>query len=508
MKSYIGAVDQGTTSTRFMIFDKEARVVAVAQREHQQIFPAPGWVEHNADEILRCTHEVIGAALQQRGLQPTDLAAIGITNQRETTVVWERKTGRPVTHAIVWQDTRVGDDVLHFAKTGGQDRFRAKTGLPLSTYFSGLKLRWILNHVAGAKEKATDGELLFGNIDTFLVWNLTGGPRNGVHVTDVTNASRTQLMNLKTLDWDHELLAAFEIPHAMLPQIRSSSEVYGVAGLPAISGVPIAGILGDQQAALVGQACFNPGEVKNTYGTGCFLLMNTGERPVASTCGLLTTVAYKFGQQAACYALEGSVAITGALVQWLRDNLGIIANSADVEALAQTVDDNGDVYFVPAFSGLYAPYWKASARGVIAGLTRYANKGHLARAVLEATAFQTRELVEAMEKDAHISLASLRVDGGMVANELLMQFQADILNREVVRPVIQETTALGAAYAAGLAVDFFAGLRQLRAHWAMDRKWEPKLEQDRRERMYRQWKKAVERSFDWDEVDDRERKSG
>jgi glycerol kinase len=497
VKSYIGAIDQGTTSTRFMVFDQDARVVAMAQKEHEQIFPAPGWVEHNAAEILRCTHEVIGAALQQRGLQPTDLAAIGITNQRETTVVWERKTGRPITNALVWQDTRVGDEVARFAKNGGQNRFRAKTGLPLSTYFSGLKLRWILENVSDARKKAADGELLFGNIDTFLVWNLTGGPRDGAHVTDVTNASRTQLMSLKTLDWDDELLAAFEIPRAMLPEVRSSSEVYGTARLPAISGVPVAGILGDQQAALVGQACFHPGEVKNTYGTGCFLLMNTGERMVPSTCGLLTTVAYKFGKRAACYALEGSVAITGALVQWLRDNLGMITRSSDVETLARTVEDNGDVYFVPAFSGLYAPYWKETARGVIAGLTRYANKGHLARAVLEATAFQTRELVEAMETDAHISMASLRVDGGMVANELLMQFQADILNREVVRPVIQETTALGAAYAAGLAADFFPGLEQLRANWAMDRKWEPRMDEGRREHLYRQWKKAVARSFDW-----------
>ena len=497
MKRYIGAIDQGTTSTRFMVFDKEARVVAIAQKEHQQIFPAPGWVEHNAEEILRCTKEVIEGALQKRGLQAGDLAAIGITNQRETTVVWERKTGRPVSNAIVWQDTRVGEDVAHFAKTGGQDRFRAKTGLPLSTYFSGLKLRWILHNVPGVKERAAAGELLFGNIDTFLAWNLTGGPRGGAHITDVTNASRTQLMSLKTLDWDNELLSAFEIPRAMLPQIRSSSEEYGVAILPAISGVPVAGILGDQQAALVGQACFHPGEVKNTYGTGCFMLMNTGERMVASTCGLLTTVAYKLGTQPACYALEGSVAITGALVQWLRDSLGMIAKSSDVETLARTVDDNADVYFVPAFSGLYAPHWKESARGVIAGLTRYANKGHLARAVLEATAFQTREVVEAMEKDAHISLASLRVDGGMVANELLMQFQADILNREVVRPVIQETTALGAAYAAGLAVGFFPGLEQLCANWAMDRKWEPRMQEGQRERLYRQWKKAVARSFDW-----------
>jgi glycerol kinase len=497
VKNYIGAIDQGTTSTRFMVFDKDARIVAVAQKEHRQIYPRPGWVEHDAEEILRRTHEVIGEALQQQGLQPSDLAAIGITNQRETTVVWERKTGRPVGNAIVWQDTRVADEVAKFAKQGGQDRFRAQTGLPLSTYFSGLKLRWVLQNVADARAKAAAGELLFGNIDTFLVWNLTGGPRGGVHVTDVTNASRTQLMNLKTLDWDAELLQALEIPRAMLPEVRSSSEVYGTARLREISGVAVGGVLGDQQAALVGQACFQQGEVKNTYGTGCFLLMNTGERIVPSTCGLLTTVAYKFGGAAACYALEGSVAITGALVQWIRDNLGLIEKSADIETLAKSVSDNGDVYFVPAFSGLYAPYWKESARGVIAGLTRYANKGHLARAVLEATAFQTREVVEAMEKDAHISLASVRVDGGMVANELLMQFQADVLNREVVRPVIQETTALGAAYAAGLAVDFFSGLDELRANWAMDRTWKPKLEEEGRERLYRQWKKAVARSFDW-----------
>jgi len=497
MKSYIGAIDQGTTSTRFMVFDKTARVVAVAQKEHAQIFPQPGWVEHDALEIIRRTEEVISEALEHRGLRPSDLAAIGITNQRETTVVWERSTGQPIANAIVWQDTRVAEDVGHFAKRGGQDRFRAQTGLPLSTYFSGLKLRWLLKNIPEAKEKAAAGELLFGNIDTFLVWNLTGGPKRGVHVTDVTNASRTQLLNLKTLDWDSELLAEFEIPRAMLPQVRSSSEVYGAASLPAIAGVEIAGILGDQQAALVGQACFRPGEAKNTYGTGCFLLMNTGERVVPSKFGLLTTVAYKMGGAPACYALEGSVAITGALVQWLRDNLGMIERSADIETLARTVNDNGGVYFVPAFSGLYAPYWKETARGVIAGLTRYANKGHLARAVLEATAFQTREVVEAMEKDSQIALSSLRVDGGMVVNELLMQFQADILNREVVRPVIQETTALGAAYAAGLAVNFFSCLDELRTNWAADRTWAPHFTEAEREELYRQWKKAVTRSFDW-----------
>ncbi len=497
MKSYIGAIDQGTTSTRFMVFDKAARVVAVAQKEHEQIFPQPGWVEHDALEIIRRTEEVISEALEQRGLRPSDLAAIGITNQRETTVVWERNTGQPIANAIVWQDTRVAEDVGQFAKRGGQDRFRTQTGLPLSTYFSGLKLRWLLKNIPEAKEKAAAGELLFGNIDTFLVWNLTGGPKRGVHVTDVTNASRTQLLNLKTLDWDSDLLAAFEIPRAMLPQVRSSSEVYGAAALPAIAGVEIAGILGDQQAALVGQACFRPGEAKNTYGTGCFLLMNTGERIVPSKFGLLTTVAYKMGGAPACYALEGSVAITGALVQWLRDNLGMIEKSTDIETLARTVKDNGGVYFVPAFSGLYAPYWKENARGVIAGLTRYANKGHLARAVLEATAFQTREVVEAMEKDSQIALSSLRVDGGMVVNELLMQFQADILDREVVRPVIQETTALGAAYAAGLAVNFFSGLDELRANWAADRTWTPHFAEAEREQLYKKWKKAVTRSFDW-----------
>ena len=480
-----------------MVFDQSGRIVTVAQKEHEQIFPRPGWVEHDPLEILRRTEEVIAGALEQRGLRTSDLAAIGITNQRETTVLWERKTGKPVANAIVWQDTRVGEDVARFASEGGQDRFRAETGLPLSTYFSGLKLRWLLENIPGTRERAAAGELLFGNIDTFLLWNLTGGSQGGVHVTDVTNASRTQILNLRTLDWDEKLLAAFEIPRAVLPKVRSSSEVYGEATLGAIAGVPITGILGDQQAALVGQACFRPGEVKNTYGTGCFLLMNTGERLVASNFGLLTTVAYKFGSGAAHYALEGSVAITGALVQWLRDNLGIIEKSPDVEPLARTVKDNGGVYFVPAFSGLYAPYWKENARGVIAGLTRYANKGHIARAALEATAFQTREVVEAMERDSQIALESLRVDGGMVANELLMQFQADILNRDVVRPVIQETTALGAAYAAGLAVRFFSGFEELRANWAVDRTWKPHLAETERDELYRQWKKAVTRSFDW-----------
>lgn len=497
MKNYLGAIDQGTTSTRFIVFDKAGRIVSVAQKEHEQIFPQPGWVEHSPEEIWQRTREVMAEALAKGKLTANDLAAIGITNQRETSVVWEKATGKPVMNAIVWQDTRVSPDVAHFSAQGGQDRFRTKTGLPLSTYFSGLKLRWILKNVRGAAERARGGELLFGNIDTFLLWNLTGGPRGGVHATDVTNASRTQLLNLKTLDWDDELLRAFEIPRSVLPQVKSSSEVYGTVADGAAKGVAIAGILGDQQAALVGQACFRPGEVKNTYGTGCFLLMNTGEQSVASQFGLLTTVAYKFGNTPACFALEGSVAITGALVQWLRDNLGLIAKSPDVEVLARTVKDNGGVYFVPAFSGLYAPYWKESARGVIAGLTRYANKGHLARAVLEATAFQTREVVEAMEKDAEIPLVSLRVDGGMVANELLMQFQSDILNREVVRPMVAETTALGAAYAAGLAVGFYKGTDELLANWKADRTWKPALAEHEREKLYRDWKKAVTRSFDW-----------
>ncbi len=457
MKPYIAAIDQGTTSTRFIVMDRDARAVASAQKEHAQIYEQPGWVEHDPLEIWRRTSEVISEAMAQGGLRPQDLAAIGITNQRETTVVWERATGQPICNAIVWQDMRVAEDVARLTAAGVEDVVREKTGLPLSTYFSGLKLRWILEHVPGARARAEAGELLFGTIDTFLIWNLTGGARGGAHVTDVTNASRTQLMNLRTLDWDAELLGVFEVPRGILPEIRSSSEVYGAAKLPAIEGVPIAGALGDQQAALMGQTCFEPGEVKNTYGTGCFLLMNTGEKIVASQSGLLTTVAYKIGSAAACYAIEGSVAIAGALVQWLRDNLGMIGSSAEIETLARTVKDNGGVYIVPAFSGLYAPYWKATARGVIAGLTRYANKGHIARAALEATAFQTREVVEAMEKDARTRLRTLRVDGGMVANDLLMQFQADILNREVVRPAILETTALGACYAAGLGGGLLQG---------------------------------------------------
>ncbi len=499
MASYIGAIDQGTTSTRFIVFDRAGRIVSTAQEEHEQIYPKPGWVEHDAEEIWRRTKSVIQKAMEARGFGPSDLAAIGITNQRETTVVWHKKTGKPVYNAIVWQDTRVASSVAEFAAHGGQDRYRAKTGLPLATYFSGLKIRWILNEVAGARLQAEAGDLLAGTIDSFLIWNLTGGPNGGRHVTDVTNASRTQLMNLAMLEWDVEILRDFDIPMQMLPKIVSSSEVYGHTRLPAIKEVPIAGNLGDQQAALVGQACFKLGEAKNTYGTGCFMLMNTGEKAVLSNFGLLTTLAYKFGAQPAHYALEGSIAITGALVQWLRDNLGLIETSSEVETLARTVNDNGGVYFVPAFSGLYAPYWKDSARGVIAGLTRYVNKGHIARAALEATAFQVREVVEAMAKDSGIAIDFLRADGGMVMNHLLMQFQSDILNKPVVRPMVKETTALGASYAAGLALGFFKDTEELAAHWAVDQRWEPQMDEKPREQLYHFWKKAVTRSFDWAE---------
>jgi glycerol kinase len=497
MADYIAAIDQGTTSTRFLIFDRSGKTVAAAQKEHEQIYPAPGWVEHKAETIWQNTQSVIGEALEQSSLRAGDLAAIGITNQRETTVIWDRHSGRAAANAIVWQDTRTGPLVNEFSRHGGQDRFRAKAGLPLSTYFSALKIRWLLDNVPGLRYQAERGDVLFGTIDSFLLWQLTGGGRGGVHLTDVTNASRTQLMNLESLKWDNELLDAFAIPQSILPEIRSSSELYGkVSGGPA-AGVPVTAILGDQQAALVGHACFHPGEAKNTYGTGCFLLMNTGERAIASRHGLLTTLAYKLGSAPACYALEGSIAITGALVQWMRDNLGLIASSADIEMLAESVEDNGDVYFVPAFSGLYAPYWKDSARGVIVGLTRYANKGHLARAALEATAFQTREVVEAMQLDSGIDLRELRTDGGMVENKLLMQFQADILNRPVVRPANREITALGAAYAAGLAVGFFRNTDELRGNWAAEHTWSPCLQESKREALYKQWKKAVTRSFDW-----------
>ncbi|MGA9483300.1 MAG: glycerol kinase GlpK [Candidatus Acidiferrales bacterium] len=497
MPAYVGALDQGTTSTRFIVFDRSGRIVSSAQREHQQIYPQPGWVEHDPDEIWLRTQQVISEAIQAKNLRPSDLVAIGITNQRETTLAWDRRTGEPVYNAIVWQDTRVEDAVAEFAREGGQDRFRRKTGLPLATYFSALKLRWILNNVQGARAKAEAGQLLFGTVDTFLLRRLTGGAAGGIHATDATNASRTQLMDLEALAWDPEILEIFGIPATILPRIASSGEIFGRVQFPAIEGVPIAGIIGDQQAALVGQTCFAPGEAKNTYGTGSFLLMNTGESAVFSKFGLITTVAYKFGAEPARYALEGSIAITGALVQWLRDNLGIIQRSSDIEALAATVADNGGVYFVPAFSGLYAPYWKTSARGVIAGLTRHSNKAHIARAALEATAFQTREVVEAMQKDSAIPIAVLRTDGGMVENNLLMQFQADILNIPVVRPAVKETTALGAAYAAGLATGFYTDTKDLRANWAVDRTWNPQMDENQRESLFKSWKKAVSRSFDW-----------
>jgi glycerol kinase len=497
MAAYLGALDQGTTSTRFMVFDHAGRIVSQAQEEHEQIYPSVGCVEHDPEEIWRRTQNVILRAMKHKVLAPKDLAAIGITNQRETSILWSKQSGQAVCNAIVWQDTRVEGMVSEFSRRGGIDRFRAKTGLPLSTYFSALKIRWILENIRDARKQAEDGDLLFGTVDSYLLWRLTGGVNGGLHITDVTNASRTQLMNLATLDWDPEILSAFGIPRNILPRIASSSEVFGEAKVNGISGVKIAGMLGDQQAALFGQTCFRPGDAKNTYGTGCFMLMNTGERAVASNFGLLTTVGYKLGASPANYALEGSVAITGALVQWMRDNLGLIDKSADVESLARSVKDNGGVYFVPAFSGLYAPYWRSDARGVIAGLTRFANKGHLARAVLESTAYQTREVLEAMEKDSEIQLFSLRTDGGMVENELLMQFQSDILNIPVLRPVIAETTALGAAYAAGLAVGFYSNLEDLRQNWGVETTWEPRMDKDQRERLYREWKKAVTRSFDW-----------
>jgi glycerol kinase len=495
--TYLGAIDQGTSSTRFIVFDQSTRIVAQAQIEHEQICPQPGWVEHDPIQIWRNTQTVIAGALRAGGLNPADLAAVGITNQRETTVVWDRRTGVPLGNAIVWQDMRVTEYLPRFSAAPGAEFVRSRTGLPLSSYFSSLKLRWMLDHVRGARERAERGDALFGTIDTFLVWQLTGGVDGGVHLTDVTNASRTQLMNLDTLDWDDELLAVFEVPRAMLPSIRPSSERYALARAEPIPGVPIAGILGDQQAALVGQTCFRAGEAKNTYGTGCFLLLNTGESAVRSTSGLLTTVAYQMGSEAPRYALEGSIAVTGALVQWVRDNLGLIQKSADIETLAQSVPDNGGVYFVPAFSGLYAPHWNDRARGTIVGLTRFANRGHLARAALEATAFQTSEVLQAMEKDSGVSLETLRVDGGMTDNDLLMQCQADIVNRTVVRPAIKETTALGAAFAAGLAIGVFRDADDLRSRWTESRRWHPGMDEETRQRMLQRWSRAVGRSLDW-----------
>ena len=496
MTKFVGALDQGTTSTRFMIFDHDGRPVATHQLEHRQIYPRPGWVEHDAAEIRDRVGEVIRGALATAGLAAADLAAIGITNQRETTVAWDRTTGEPIGNAIVWQDTRTDKLVAELARDDGPDRFRSRTGLPLATYFAGPKIRWMLDNVPGVRAALDDGRLLVGTIDTWCVWNLTGGPNGGVHVTDVTNASRTMLMDLATLAWDDEPLAAIGVPRAILPEIRSSSEVYGTC-VGDLAGVPIAGDLGDQHAALFGQACFDPGNAKNTYGTGCFMLLNTGERIVHSWHGLLTTVGYRLGEAAPVYALEGSVAIAGALIQWLRDNLGLISSAAEVEPLARSVDDSGGIAFVPAFSGLYAPYWRSDARGVIAGLTRYVNRGHIARAALEATAWQSREVFDAMVADSGVALTELKVDGGMVVNELLMQFQADVLDVPVVRPRVAETTAFGAACAAGLAVGYWSGLDELRAIWAADRTWRPAMDAGARDRDYARWKKAVTRTFDW-----------
>jgi glycerol kinase len=494
MAQYAAAIDQGTTSTRFMVFDHGGQVVSVDQKEHEQIYPKPGWVEHDAMEIWERTQEVVRAGLDK--VQASDIAAVGVTNQRETTVVWDRTTGQPVHNAIVWQDTRTDQICNELSADGGQDRFRTKTGLPIATYFSGPKIKWILDNVDGVRARAESGDVVFGNIDTWVIWLLTGGPDGGAHVTDVTNASRTMMMNLETLDWDDEILGILDVPRAMLPEIRASSETYGEAR-NGLAGIAVAGDLGDQQAALFGQTCFSVGEAKNTYGTGNFLLLNTGNEAVQSKSGLLTTLAYKIGDQPATYCLEGAIAITGALVQWLRDNIGLIKESPEVEDLAKTVDDNGGVYFVPAFSGLFAPYWRNEARGVIAGLTRYVNKGHIARAALEATAWQSKEVVDAMNADSGVELTSLKVDGGMVHNELLMQFQADVLDVPVIRPTVAETTSLGAAYAAGLAVGFWSEVEDLRANWGKDKEWQPQMDAAERDKGYHLWKKAVTRTFDW-----------
>ncbi len=494
MAKYVAAVDQGTTSTRFMIFDHGGNVVGIHQLEHEQIYPQAGWVEHNPMEIMDRTNEVMQVALRRAGLTPAELAAIGVTNQRETTIVWNKNTGKPYYNAIVWQDTRTDKICNELAKEGGQDRFRPKVGLPLATYFSGPKIKWILDNVEGVRAAAERGDALFGNIDTWVIWNLTGGPNGGAHVTDVSNASRTMLMNLETLDWDDEILGILGIPRQMLPEIRPSSDpkIYGYW-----NGVPVCGDLGDQQAALVGQTCFGVGEAKNTYGTGCFMLLNTGTSPVPSKSGLLTTLGYKMGDAPAVYCLEGSIAITGALVQWLRDNLDFFDFSKHIEDYAKQVPDSGGIYFVPAFSGLFAPYWQSSARGLIIGLTRYINKYHICRAALEATAYQTREVLDAMEKDSGVKLTALKVDGGMVYNDTLMQFQSDILNVPVVRPKVAETTALGAAYAAGLAVGYWNNLEDLRQNWQVDKVYEPKMDEETRSRLYKGWLKAVQRSMNW-----------
>jgi glycerol kinase len=497
MAKYAIALDQGTTSSRAMVFNHEGGVEAVSQKEHEQIYPKPGWVEHDPKEIWARCQEVIDEAVEKAGASKDDIAALGITNQRETAVVWDRNTGEPVMNAIVWQDTRTDKLVDELSADGGQSRFQSKVGLPLATYFSAPKVRWILDNVDGAREKAEAGDLVFGNIDTWCIWNLTGGTNGGLHITDVTNASRTMLMDLATLSWDEDIAGTIGVPMSMLPEIRASSEVYGEVKTGSLKGVQIAGDLGDQQAATFGQACFDAGDAKNTYGTGNFMLLNTSTEPVQSKSGLLTTACYKIGDQPCVYALEGSIAITGALVQWLRDNLKMIKAAPEVEELAASVEDNGGLYIVPAFSGLFAPYWKSNARGVFAGLTRYVTAGHIARATLEATAFQTREVMDAMEADSGVTLNELKVDGGMVANDLLMQFQADILGVPVIRPQVAETTALGASYAAGLAVGFWDSEQSVRDNWAEDKRWEPNMDAEKRDEYYKYWKKAVTRTFDW-----------
>ncbi|HWV25889.1 MAG TPA: glycerol kinase GlpK [Aeromicrobium sp.] len=503
-EQYVMAIDQGTTSTRAMIFDHDGSVVSVDQVEHQQIFPRAGWVEHDAVEIWENTRKVIGGALAKANFNSGHIAAVGITNQRETAVVWEKATGRPIHHAIVWQDTRTQQIVDELAGDHGIDRYVDVVGLPLATYFSAPKIAWILQNVDGARERAEAGELLFGTTDTWVLWNLTGGAtHDGVHVTDVTNASRTMLMDLRTLQWDEQIAADMGVPLSMLPQIRSSSEVYGLCHPGILNGTPVAGILGDQQAATFGQACLERGEAKNTYGTGNFMLLNTGTEPVRSQNGLLTTVCYRLGDEPTVYALEGSIAVSGSLVQWIRDNLGLIEKASEIEDLAKQVDDNGGAYFVPAFSGLFAPHWRPDARGALVGLTRYVNKSHIARAVLEATAFQTREVLDAMNADSGVPLTELRVDGGMVVNETLMQFQADILGVDVVRPKVAETTALGAAYAAGLAVGYWSGTDEIRANWGEGKRWSPQMDPAERERLFRNWKKAVSKTLDWVDGDTR-----
>ena len=499
---YIIAIDQGTTSSRAIVFDHDGNIVSTGQKEHEQIFPHAGWVEHDPQEIWTNVREVVGTALSKANLTRHDIAAVGITNQRETAVVWDRNTGEPVYNAIVWQDTRTQPIVNELAENGGLDRFKNTVGLPLATYFSGTKIKWILDNVEGARERAEAGDLIFGNTDSWIVWNLTGGPDGGAHITDVTNASRTLFMNLETLTWDEEILKEFGVPKSMMPEIRSSSEVYGtVAGSQLLRETPVAGILGDQQAATFGQAAFAKGAAKNTYGTGCFLIFNTGEEIVRSENGLITTVAYQLGDAKPVYALEGSIAVTGSLIQWLRDNLGMINSAPEIEELARNVEDNGGVYIVPAFSGLFAPYWRSDARGAIVGLTRYVNKNHIARAALEATAFQTREVLDAVNADSGVPLTELRVDGGMVANDALMQFQADILGVDVVRPKVIETTALGAAYAAGLAVGFWNDTDELGRNWDEGKRWSPQMGDDERQRQMRLWKKAVTKTFDWVDSD-------